>query len=66
MITRHSEFFIPINLINIHGEQECRTKEMDIESRWSRIFEEIVKIENRKESCVIIGDLNKKVGKSLN
>ena len=62
IVTRHGHFQTPINVINIYGEQESRTKDSDIEERWSRIYDEIVKIEKRKESCIIIGDLNKKIG----
>ena len=62
MITRHCNFLNPINVINIYGEIESRVKEKDIENRWMRIYEEIVKIEKRKEGCIILGDLNKHIG----
>ena len=62
MITRHSNFLTPINVINIYGEQESRTKDDEIEKRWMRIFDEVIKIEKRKESCIILGDMNKHIG----
>ena len=49
-------------MINIYGEQESRVTQNDIENRWIRIFNEIAKIENRSESCIIVGDLNKHIG----
>ena len=48
MITRHSNFLTPINVINIYGEQESRTKDDEIEKRWMRIFDEVIKIEEKK------------------
>ena len=42
--------------------QESRVTQNDIENRWIRIFNEIAKIENRSESCIIVGDLNKHIG----
>ena len=62
MITRHANFINPINVINIYGEQESRVKEIEIENRWIRIYNEIVKIDKRNEAVIIVGDLNKKIG----
>ena len=62
MVTRHGNFINPINVVNIYGEQESRVKDIDIENRWKRIYDEIVKIESRKEACIILGDLNKHIG----
>ena len=62
IITRHSHFYNPVNVVNIYGEQESRVKEVDIENRWARIYEEVLKIQNRKEACIILGDLNKHIG----
>ena len=62
LITRHANFLKPINVINIYGETESRVKESEVESRWMRIYNEILKIENRQEDCIIIGDMNKHIG----
>ena len=37
IITRHSQFQKPINIINVYGEQEGRNSNQDIEERWLRI-----------------------------
>ena len=62
MVTRHGNFINPINVVNIYGEKESRVKDIEIENRWKRIYDEIVKIESRKEACIILGDLNKHIG----
>ena len=62
LITRHSQFQIPINIIALYGEQEGRCHTQDIEERWARVVVEIDRIEARNEVVVLIGDLNKKVG----
>ena len=66
IVTRHSNFFQPINVINIYGEQDGRESNSNVESRWLRILEEILKIKNRNESVLIVGDLNKKIGNGIN
>ena len=45
LITRHSQFATPINVVNIYGEQEGRSTNDDIKSRWERIMTEVLKIE---------------------
>ena len=62
MITRHCNFSVPLNVVNIYGEQECRSSNKEIEDRWGRILGEIFKIEARGEMILIVGDLNKHVG----
>ena len=66
IVTRHSNFFQPINIINIYGEQEGRETKANVENRWFRILEEIIKIENRNEMCILIGDFNKHIGNGEN
>ena len=66
MITRHSNFRKPLNIINIYGEQECRSTKGDIEDRWGRIVNEILKIEQKDEMILIVGDLNKHIGSDEN
>ena len=62
LITRHSEFSTPINVINVYGEQENRTSASDIKDHWNEIVEEIVKIEAKGEAFVLLGDTNKHIG----
>ena len=62
IITRHSQFSVPINIVNVYGETENRTKNSDVEDRWYRIVTELKKIEYKGEFAVLIGDMNKHVG----
>ena len=62
IITRHSNFATPINIVNVYCEQEPRETKTSIENRWIRILEEIIKIEKRFEACILLGDLNKHIG----
>ena len=62
LITRHSNFTTPLNIINIYGEQESRCSKEEVEDRWGRILAEICKIERRKELILILGDMNKHIG----
>ena len=62
LITKHSQFAVPINVVNVYGEVECRAKNNEIEDRWYRIVSELKKIELLGEHAMIIGDMNKHVG----
>ena len=62
LITKHTQFAVPINVINIYGEVETRAKNNDIQDRWYRILSELKKIELLGEHAVLIGDMNKHVG----
>ena len=62
LITKHSQFSVPINVFNIYGEVESRAKNTDIEDRWYRILSELKKIELLGEHAILIGDMNKHVG----
>ena len=62
LITRHSQFSIPLNIINIYGEQESRTSNEKIQEKWTNILHETSKIEAKSEHVLLIGDLNKHVG----
>ena len=62
IITRHSQFLRPINVINVYGEQENRNSKECIEKRWMRLRDEVSKIEAKNEAVILIGDLNKHVG----
>ena len=65
IITRHSQFSVPINIINVYGEQESRVGNDEVEQRWSRIVNEIENIERRGEETILLGDLNKHVGEII-
>ena len=59
LITRHSQFRNPINIINVYGDVESRNPKEVIDTKWDEILAEIVKIEARFEEILIIGDMNK-------
>ena len=44
LITRHSQFQTPINVINVYGEIESRSSNKEIEERWQRILEKIARL----------------------
>ena len=44
VVTRHSQFAVPINVINLYGECESRSKVEDIEDRWFNVVSEINKL----------------------
>ena len=62
LITRHSQFNTPINVVNIYGEVESRFSNDKIQDKWRVVLEELRNIESKGEFVVIIGDLNKHVG----
>ena len=62
LITRHSQFSVPINICNIYGEQESRSNKDKIQDKWSKILNEVTKIEAKGEHLVVIGDLNRHIG----
>ena len=62
LITRHSQFGVIINILNVYGVVESRSNKDEINDRWNKIQDQINKIESRGELLVIIGDLNVHVG----
>ena len=62
LITRLEHVTPPINIVNIYGEIESRSKNEEVLARHERIKKEIDRIRIEKEGCIIIGDLNKGVG----
>ena len=62
LITRHSQFSTPINILNIYGEQENRTSKEIIQDKWSKVLNEVSKVEAKEELLVIFGDMNKHIG----
>ena len=62
LITRLSKFSPPLNIINVYEKVESRCTKDEIEERWCRLVAEVRKIENRKESFLLIGDMNRHLG----
>ena len=65
LVTKHTQFSVPINVINVYGEIESRAKNKDIEDKWYRIVSELKKLEVLGEHVVFIGDMNKHVGEII-
>ena len=40
IVTRHSQFITPINILNVYGETESRATNTEIKDRWERILKE--------------------------
>ena len=66
IVTKHDNFAIPINIINVYGEAESRASKQEIEDRWYRIISELKSIESKGEFALLIGDMNKHVGNTIN
>ena len=49
ILTRHSQFEKPINVLNIYGNQECRMSNDEIDKQWNEILEIISSVEARNE-----------------
>ena len=44
IVTRHSQFSTPINIINVYGSQECRVSKETIKNQWDEIMMEVKRI----------------------
>ena len=62
LVTRHGQLDVPINVINVYGQQEGRMTKEDIDKQWSELLTVIHKIEAREEWLVCIGDFNRHLG----
>ena len=65
LITRHDQFDPVINVINLYGTQESRSTSEEIKDDWDMILKEISKVEAKKESVLLVGDLNCHIGNKL-
>ena len=54
LVTRHSQFLVPINLINVYGEQERRCSVDELRNNWDKILAEVSRIEARNEHIMIL------------
>ena len=57
-VTRHNHFVPPINIVNVYGEVESRTPIDKVETKWNEVLKEIIRIEQRQKSIVLIGYFN--------
>ena len=51
-------FFVPINIMNVYLQPECRLSKEKEETTWNAILEELSKIESRGKFCVLVGDMD--------
>ena len=63
IVVKNNRFDPPINVMSIYGETESRSTKADINERWNRVMTVIYEILNKKEDIVVLGDINKKIGK---
>ena len=57
LITRHSQFLCPINVINIYGEVESRSTKDNVQEKWASVLKEVTKIESKGDPLVILTDM---------
>ena len=65
IITRHGQFDPAINVINLYGAQESRQTKEEIIEGCDTILEEILKIEGKNESVILLGDLNRHLSNNI-
>ena len=61
IVTRHSQFYPAINIINVYGCQKT-VPVATIEDKWNKILSEVVKIEMKGENVLLLGDMNVSIG----
>ena len=65
LITKHTQFSTPLNIINLYGSQECRVSKERISIHWEEICSEVTRIEAKGEYLLMIGDINRLVGDAV-
>ena len=53
----------PITVLNCYGEQEARSGKEEVLARWGRLLKELGAITARGDHCLLLGDMNKLVGR---
>ena len=62
LITRHSQFIIPINAKNVYCVVESRNTNDKLNNCWEEMLDQVKKVEAKRELLVIIGDFNVHIG----
>ena len=62
IIIRSDEFNPALNIVTFYGENESRTSQEEMYSRWQRLVKDLKKIELRNEHIIIASDINRKLG----
>ena len=65
IVTRHGQFIPALNVINLYGSQESRKSVDEVKEEWDRILEEIIKIEAKNESLILLGNLNRHISNNI-
>ena len=65
LVTRHSQFQTPINIVNVYGEQECRTSKEKLEENWESVLTILNEIDRKGECAILLGDLNKHIEREI-
>ena len=65
IVTHHGQFKPALNIMNNYGAQESKQTIEDIKSDWEEIVDEITKIKAKRESTLVIGDINRHIGNEL-
>ena len=62
IITRLDHCIPPLNIINIYGQQESRAGKEAILGSWYRLMNDLEGIQSKGEGCLLLGDMNRKIG----
>jgi exonuclease III len=62
IITRFEHVVPAVNIVNIYGQQECRTAKEEILESFMRLKEDLDGIIERGEAVLILGDMNRAIG----
>ena len=63
LITRLDHVSPPVNIMNVYGGQETRMTNQEILDNWINMKAEIMEIKNRDEGLILIGDINRSIGR---
>ena len=62
IITKFEHLVPAVNIVNIYGQQECRTAKEEILESFMRLKEDLDGIIERGEAVLILGDMNRAIG----
>ena len=63
MVTRLDHVKPALNIIHVYGQTEGRAGQQQVLVGWKEILKELTDIEARQELALLVGDLNRAVGK---
>ena len=62
LVTRHDQFIRPVNILNVYGLSECRSRNEKIQEQWDNIREQIQYIQSKGEALILFDDMNAHIG----